>query len=165
MLDLRYALRALLKNRSLTIAAIVCLAIGIGANTAIYTVVNAVVLRPFAFKNPDRLVRVYTEFPTYGSSGGFHKFWMSTPELLDLRRATSSWEYLEAYVINGVNLSRGSGEPERVTAAAITGGMMRMLGVAPELGRTMTPDDEHFGAPMTVVLSDGVWRRSFAASR
>ena len=86
MLELRYAFRALFNNRALAIAAIVCLAVGIGANTAIYTVVNAVVLRPLPFKDPDRLVRVYTEFPTYGSSGGFHKFWMSTPELLDLRR-------------------------------------------------------------------------------
>ncbi|HTF63586.1 MAG TPA: ABC transporter permease [Edaphobacter sp.] len=151
---------ALFKNPSLALAAIVCLALGIGANTAIYTVVNAVVLRPLAFKNAERLARIYTEFPTYGRSGGFHKFWMSTPELLDLRRQTNSWASLDAYTISGVNLSGGA-EPERVTAANITGGMLPMLGVAPRLGRMLGPDDDRFGAPLTVVLSDGLWRRAF----
>jgi putative ABC transport system permease protein len=160
MTELRYALRALSKNPSLAFAAIVCLALGIGVNTAIYTVVNAVVLRPLAFKDPERLARIYTEFPTYGSSGGFHKFWMSTPELLDLRRLTHSWASLDAYTINGVNLS-GGGEPVRVTAASITGGMLPMLGVAPRMGRIVGPADDRFGAPLTLVLSDGLWRRSF----
>jgi len=72
MTELRYAVRALFKNPSLALAAIGCLALGIGANTAIYTVVNAVVLRPLPFKDAERLARIYTEFPTYGSSGGFH---------------------------------------------------------------------------------------------
>jgi predicted permease len=164
MLELRYALRALFNNRALALAAIVCLAVGIGANTAIYTVVNAVVLRPLPFKDPERLVRVYTEFPTYGSSGGFHKFWMSTPELLDLRRLTTSWESLDAYVTSGVNLSGGNGEPVRVTGALVTGGMMPMLGVQPQLGRMLTNDDARFGTPLTVVLSDGLWRRTFAGA-
>jgi predicted permease len=164
MLELRYAFRALFRNRALAIAAIICLAVGIGANTAIYTVVNAVVLRPLPFKDSGRLARVYTEFPTYGSSGGFRKFWMSTPELLDLRRLTTSWEALEAYVTNGVNFSGGAGEPVRVTAAAITGGMMPMLGVAPQLGRVLASDDDRFGAPLTVVLSDGLWHRAFAGT-
>ncbi len=148
------------RNPGLALAAIVCLALGVGVNTAIYTVVNAVVLRPLAFKDPERLVRIYTEFPTYGSSGGFHKFWMSSPELLDLRRQTHSWASLDAYTISGVNLS-GSGEPVRVTAASITGGMMPMLGVAPQIGRLVGPDDDRFGAPLTLVLSDGLWRRTF----
>src|SRR4051794_1900293 len=68
MTELRYTLRALFKKPGLALAAIVCLAIGIGANTAIYTVVNAVVLRPLPFKNAERLARIYTEFPSYGSS-------------------------------------------------------------------------------------------------
>lgn len=163
MSDLRFAFRALLKNPALAIAAIVCLALGIGANTAIFTVVNAVVLRPLAFKDPERLVRVYTEFPTYGSSGGFRKFAMSTPELLELRRSATSWEALEAYVTTGVNLAGGA-EPVRVTAANLTGGMMPMLGVAPQLGRALTPDDGRFGAPLTLVLSDGLWRRAFGGA-
>jgi len=160
MTELRYAVRALFKNPSLALAAIGCLALGIGANTAIYTVVNAVVLRPLPFKDAERLARIYTEFPTYGSSGGFHKFWMSTPELLDLRRLTNSWASLDGYAISGVNLS-GAREPVRVTAANITGGMLPMLGVAPRLGRLVGRDDDRFGAPLTLVISDGLWRRAF----
>ncbi|MEX2261665.1 MAG: ABC transporter permease [Bryobacteraceae bacterium] len=163
MTDLRYALRAMRKNPALTIAATLCVALGIGANTAIFTVVNAVMLRPLPFKDPERLVRVYTEFPTYGSSGGFRKFWTSTPELLDLRRLTESWEALEAYVVSGVNLA-GGGEPVRVTAANVTGGMLPMLGVIPQLGRTLTPDDGRHGAPLTLVLSDGLWKRAFGGA-
>lgn len=163
MTDLRYAFRALRNNPALATVALVCLALGIGANTAIFTVVNAVVLRPLPFEDPERLVRVYTEFPTYGSSGGFRKFWMSTPELLDLRRLTESWEHLEAYTTTGVNLS-GEAEPVRVTAASVTGGMMAMLGVPPQLGRALTPDDDRVGAPLTLVLSHGLWRRAFGGA-
>jgi predicted permease len=163
MTELRYTVRALFKNPGLALAATVCLALGIGANTAIYSVVNAVVLRPLPFKDSERLARIYTEFPTYGSSGGFHKFWMSTPELLDLRRLTSSWASLDAYTISGVNLSGGA-EPVRVTGASITGGMLPMLGVTPRLGRLLGPDEDRFGAPLTLVLSDGLWRRAFGGT-
>lgn len=165
MLDLRYAIRSLLKNSALTAAAVVCLAVGIGVNTAIYTVVNAVVLRPLAFKDSERLVRIYTEFPTYGSSGGFRKFWMSTPELLDLRRLTKSWESLDAYLISGMNLAGGGGEPVRVTAATVTGGMMPTLGVRPQMGRMLRDEDDRFGAPLRVVIADGLWRSTFAGAK
>lgn len=164
MRDFRYAFRALLRNPALATAAVLCLALGIGANTAIFTVVNAVLLRPLAFPDAGRLVRVYTEFPTYGSSGGFRKFWMSTPELLDLRRLTTSWESVEAYVTTGVNLA-GSAEPVRVTAANITGGLLGMLGAAPQFGRLLTPDDDRHGVPLTAVISNGLWRRVFGEQR
>ncbi|MEO6760291.1 MAG: ABC transporter permease, partial [Saprospiraceae bacterium] len=131
-----------------------------GANTAIFTVVDAVLFRKLPFRDPEGLVRIYTEFPTYGSSGGFRKFWMSTPELLDLRRVTTSWESLDAYTLNGVNLS-GSAEPVRVTAASITGGMMPALGVSPQMGRYVTPEDDRPDATPTMVISDGLWRRVF----
>ncbi len=162
MLEFRYAVRSLLQNKALAAAAILCLAIGIGINTAIYTVVNAVVLRPLPFKHPERLVRIYTEFPSYGSSGGFHKFWMSTPEVFDLRRLTKSWQSFDAYVINGANLSSGSGEPTRVTAAAVTGGLMAALGVVAERGRILQESDDRNGIPTSVVLSDALWRSTFA---
>jgi putative ABC transport system permease protein len=125
-------------------------------------VVDAVIFRPLPFKNPERLVRVYTEFPTYGSSGGFRKFWMSTPELLDLRRLTTSWDSLDGYTLTGVNLS-GHSEPVRVTAASITGGLMPALGVTPQLGRWITPDDDRPGITPTMVISDGLWKRAFGA--
>ena len=88
---LRYAVRSLLKSPGFSFAAIICLALGVGANTAIFTVVDAVLFRPLPFKNPQSLVRVYTEFPSYGSGGGFRKFWMSMPESLDLWCLTQSW--------------------------------------------------------------------------
>ncbi|MBI2688438.1 MAG: ABC transporter permease [Acidobacteria bacterium] len=161
---LRYAVRSLLKSPGFTFAAILCLALGIGANTAIFTVVDAVLFRPLPFREPQGLVRVYTEFPTYGSSGGFRKFWMSTPELLDLRRLTTSWESLDAYTLTGVNLS-GNSEPVRVTAASITGGLMPALGVGPQLGRYIIPDDDRPGIPPTMVISDGLWKRAFGGDR
>lgn len=161
---LRYAVRSLLRSPGFTFAAILCLALGIGANTAIFTVVDTVLFRPLPFKDPQALVRVYTEFPTYGSSGGFRKFWMSTPELLDLRRLTTSWESLDAYTLNGVNLA-GNSEPVRVTAASITGGLMPTLGVTPQLGRWVTPDDDRPGIPPTMVISDGLWKRAFGGDR
>lgn len=162
--NLRYAVRSLLRSPGFSLAAIICLALGIGANTAIFTVVDAVLFRPLAFKNPEGLVRVYTEFPSYGSGGGFRKFWMSTPELLDLRRLTKSWESLDAYILNGVNLS-GNAEPVRVTAASITGGLMPALGITPQLGRWITPDDDRPGIAPTMVISDGLWKRAFGGDR
>src|SRR4051812_41651382 len=162
MAELRYTVRALFQKPGLALAAIVCLALGIGANTAIYTVVNAVVLRPLPFKDPERLARIYTEFPSYGSSGGFHKFWMSTPELLDLRRLTTSWQSLDAYALNGTNLSGGSGEPVRVTAAAVTGGLMPALGVKAQVGQLINEADDRDGVPMMVVISDSLWHSTFA---
>jgi predicted permease len=160
MSTLRYALRALANAPGFAAAAVLCLALGIGANTAIFTVVNAVLFRPLPFQESERLVRVYSEFPSYGSSGGFRKFWVSVPELLDLRRDMTVWESLEGYVLGGVNLS-GGGEPVRVTAANVTGGMLPMLGVAPRMGRLLTAADERFGQPLVVVLSEGLWRRAF----
>lgn len=161
---LRFAFRTLLKSPGFTFAAILCLALGIGANTAIFTVVDAVLFRPLPFRDPAGLVRIYTEFPTYGSSGGFRKFWMSTAELLDLRRITTSWESLDAYTLNEVNLS-GSSEPVRVTASSVTGGMMPALGVSPQLGRYLTPEDDQPGASPTMVISDGLWKRVFGGDR
>jgi putative ABC transport system permease protein len=161
---LRYAVRSFLRSPGFSLAVIICLALGIGANTAIFTVVDAVLFRPLPFKNPQALVRVYTEFPTYGSSGGFQKFWMSTPELLDLRRLTKSWESLDAYILNGLNLS-GNSEPVRVTGASITGGLMPALGVTPQLGRWITPDDDRPGIAPTMVISDGLWKRAFGSDR
>jgi len=85
---------------------------------------------------------------------------MSTPELLELRRNTTSWESLDAYTLNGVNLS-GSSEAVRVTAASLTGGMMPALGVRPQIGRYLMPEDDRPEAPPTMVISDGLWKRAF----
>ncbi len=162
MSQVRAALRTLWLNPGFSFAALLCLALGIGANTAIFTVVDAVLFRPLPYKDPDRLARIYTEFPTYGSSGGFRKFWMSTPELLEIRRDLSSWEAIESFTITGANLSGGK-EPVRVTASSVTGGLFPMLGIQPQAGRLLAPSDDRPGVNLAVLISDGLWRRAFGA--
>ena len=93
--DLRYGLRVLGAAPAFTAAAVVCLALGIGATSAIFTVVHAVVVKPLPYREPDRLVRVYSEFPNF-PNGGLRRFWISPPEFLDLTRETKSWESLDA---------------------------------------------------------------------
>lgn len=155
--DLRYGARMLRNSPGFTAASVVCLALGVGATTAIFSIVNAVLLRPLPYAHADRLVRVYSEFPT------FKKFWISAPEFLELKRSTRSWESFEGWVNNGVNLA-GSAEPIRVTASFVTGGLLPSLGVSPIMGRLITPQDDQPQAPSTAVLSHGLWQRSFGGA-
>src|SRR6185295_17556822 len=128
--DLRYALRMLRKNLGFTSVAIITLALGIGANTAIFSVVNSVLLRPLAFRQPQQLVRVYSEFPGMK----LNKFWISPPELFDIQKDAKSWEAIGAWAPGGQNVGTGA-EPLRVTSAGVTRGLIDALGVQPELGR------------------------------
>jgi putative ABC transport system permease protein len=160
---LRYAVRLLLKNPGFTAAAIACLALGIGATTAIFSVVNAVLLRALPYDHSERLVRVFTEFPTF-PNGGLKHFWVSPPEYLDLKRDTKSWDALEGWVNQGVNLA-GASEPVRAQASFVTGGMLAMLGVTPILGRVLSPSDDTPNVPRTAVLSYGLWQRAFGGDR
>src|SRR4051794_22567092 len=105
--NIRYALRQLRRTPGITAAAVICLALGIGATTSIFSVVNAVLLRKLPYAEPDRLVRIFTEFPTF-PNGGLRHFWVSAPELLDLRRDTKSWDQIEAWVTGGVTLAGGN---------------------------------------------------------
>src|SRR5262249_23091572 len=142
-----------------TVAAILCLALGIGATTAIFSVVNAVVLRPLPYKDPERLARIYTEFPKFGKHP-LLKFWTSPPEFAWLQRDLQSWEGLEAYSVAGANIAGGN-EPIRITTAQVTGGMLPLLGVSPAMGRVLQPSDDVQGARLTVVLGNGLWQRAF----
>jgi putative ABC transport system permease protein len=159
--DLRYSFRILLKNPGFAAIAIICLALGIGATSAIFSVVNAVMLRPLPYSRPEQLVRLYSEFPNF-PGGGLRKFWLSAPEFLDLRREGKVWESLDGWLINGVNLA-GEAEPIRVTACSLTGGMLPSLGVAPARGRVISPADDAPGAPLAAVISYGLWQRAFGA--
>jgi predicted permease len=159
MHDLKFALRQLWKNPGYTAAAIICLALGIGATTGIFSIVNSILLRPLPYAAPDRLMRLYTEFPTF-PNGGLMRFPFSQPEFLDLRRDAQTWESLEGWINNGVNLA-GEQEPTRATASFVTGGMLPMLGVAPLHGRLLTSEDDKPGAPLTATLSFGLWQRVF----
>lgn len=161
--DLRYSVRMLAKSPGFTLASVICLALGIGATTAIFSIVDAVLIRSLRYADSGRLVRLYSEFPSLGKNG-LLKFWISPPEFLDLQRYTKSWDSIEGWVNGGANLAGGN-EPIRVTASNVTGGLLSSLGVAPALGRQITRQDDIEGAPQVAVISYGLWQRAFAADR
>jgi len=157
--DLRYAVRTLLRMPGLTFTILLTLALGIGANSAIFTVVNGVLLRPLPFAEPERLVTLYDIVPGLDLPHSS----LSEPELIDL-------EQLPALAaVAGYRGTRrtitGAGEPERLRALLVTDNFARVLGVAPPLGRFIRPEEDLPGAPSVVVLSDGLWRRRFGSDR
>src|ERR1051326_870184 len=111
--NLRYASRLLLKNPGFTGAAVLCLGLGIGATTAIFSVVHAVLLRQLPYQHSDRLVRIFTEFPAF-PNGGLRHFWASPPEYFDLKRDLKSYDDIQGWVNQGVNLA-GADQPVRAT--------------------------------------------------
>ena len=157
--DLKYALRMLKKNPAFTAVAILTLAVGIGANSAIFSVVNSVLLRPLPFREPGQLVRVYSEFPTMQ----LQKFWLSAPELLDIQREAKSWEAIGAWAPGGQNVGTES-EPLRVTSAAITRSLIDVLGVPPERGRNFTEEEDRNGGPRVAIISHGLWQKGFGGA-
>ncbi len=157
--DVRYGLRMLAKNPGFTAVAVLTLALGIGANTAIFSVVYAVVMKPLPYKQPDQLVRVYSEFPTF-PGGGLRRFWISPPEYLDIKRDAKSWQSMEAWGETSVNIA-GVTEPIRAPASYVTGALLESLGVSPMIGRTITDQDDKPGAPPVALISHGLWRRGF----
>lgn len=157
--DLSHALRQLRRSPGFTLAALVCLALGIGVSTALYSVVQAVLLRPLPYQKPEKLARIYTEFPTF-ANGGLRRFWTSGPEFLELRRDLKSWTTVDAWRSTGVNIT-GSTEPVRANATIITGTLLNTLAVQPVLGRRLQPSDDEYGAPLTIVISEGLWKRVF----
>ena len=157
--DLKYALRMLKKNPAFTAVAILTLAVGIGANSAIFSVVNSVLLRPLPYRQPGQLVRVYSEFPTMQ----LQKFWLSAPELLDIQREAKSWEAIGAWAPGGQNVGTES-EPLRVTSAAITRSLIDVLGVQPELGRNFTEEEDRNGGPRVAIISHGLWQKGFGGA-
>ncbi|HLH19225.1 MAG TPA: ABC transporter permease [Bryobacteraceae bacterium] len=159
----RYGLRMLARNPAFTAAAVVCLGLGTGATTAIFSVVDAVLLKPLPYAHAGRLVRVFSEFPKLVSStspNGFRHFWISPPEFLELRRDTQSFEALEGWVDVPVNLA-GRDEPVRATASFVTGGLLEMLGVQPAMGRLIDRNDDRPNVPAAAVLSYDLWQRAF----
>lgn len=157
--DLLHAVRMFLKNPGFAAAAILCLTLGIGATTGIFSVVDAVLLRPLGYKQPERLVRIYTEFPTF-PNGGLRRFWASAPEFLDLRRDLKSWDSIDAWANTGSNIA-GISQPARVTASFVSGGLLNSLGVSPIMGRLIAPTDDNPGAPITADISYGLWKSVF----
>jgi putative ABC transport system permease protein len=156
--DLRYACRLLLRSPGFTLLAALTLALGIGANAAIFSVASSVLLKPLPYKDSGRLMIVYSQFPTMG----FDRFWVDPMEFTEYGRWNRSFQSLGAYVTGEVNVS-GRDEPVRANAARATAGLFTALGVAPERGHYYTPPEDLPNVEKTVVLSDGLWRRAFGA--
>ena len=156
--DARYALRQLGRARSFALGAIGTLALGIGATTAIFSVVNAVLLRPLPFAEPDRLVQAFVSSPSLGLPPGG----LSAPEFLDIAASRRSLAAVGAFVETDLTVS-GNGTPERVRAAAATASLFRVLGVGAAVGRVFAAEEDRPGAGPVVVLGDALWRRRFGA--
>jgi putative ABC transport system permease protein len=133
--------------------------LGIGATTGIFSVVNAVLLRPLPYKQPQELIRVYTEFPTF-PNGGLRRFWTSGAEYIDLRRDLKSFSSLDAWVTGGANVA-GIARPARITASFVSGSMIDTLGVTPLLGRPLSMTDDDPAAPVVADISYGLWKGVF----
>ena len=154
MNDLKFALRRLRKSPGFTLVAILTLALGIGANTAIFSIVNAVLLRPLPYPDADRIM-VLNE-----SSGPGQDYSVALPDYLDWRNDNTVFEHLAATQKESRNLSGIPGrEPERISCASVTRNFFNVVGLPPEIGRTFSEDEDKVGAPPVAVISDRLWRR------
>jgi putative ABC transport system permease protein len=158
--DLRYGARMLMKKPGFTLIAVLTLALGVGANTAIFSVVNAVLLRPLPYEQPDRLVALYDALPKLG----YPRVGLSEAEFVRLRQENRSFAELAGWYWLPATL-RGALEPERVAAPLCTANFFRTLGVKVALGRDFNAEEELVGKNNVVVLSHAFWRRKFAGDR
>ena len=155
--DIRYALRALSKAPGFTLVAVLTLALGIGANSAIFSVLSGVVLRPLPYAQPDQLVSVASKFPTLG----FDKFWISPPEYLELQERSRALASFGGYRTGQVSIG-GTATPMRVTSAVATHELFTTLGVAAMLGRPFNAEEDVPNGENVVTLSHELWQRAFA---
>jgi putative ABC transport system permease protein len=156
MNDLKFAFRQLRKSLGFTLVAVLTLALGIGANTAIFSIVNAVLLRPLPYPDADRIM-VLNE-----SSGLGQDYSVALPDYFDWRNDNTVFEHLAATHKESRNLSGIPGrDPERVSCASVTRNFFNIVGLPPEIGRTFGEDEDKVGAPPVVVISDRLWRRGF----
>ena len=156
MQDIRFALRSFAKSPWFTLAAVLSLAIGIGANTSIFSVANALLLRPLPYADPDRLVILWNRSPGLGIT----QDWFSTAQYFDIKTSHHGFEQIAIAIGGNYNLT-GRGDPERVGAVRVSSNLLPMLGVHPSLGRLLTPDEDLPGHAATAVLTDGMWARGF----
>jgi predicted permease len=152
----RYALRTLGKNLGLTLVIVASLAIGIGANSAIFSVVNALLLNPLSYPNSDRLAAVWLHSPGIG----IFRDWPSPGQYIDLRTGNRSFEGMALAQSRNFTLT-GRNQPERVGGMRAQSSLLRILGARPQLGRLPSPDEDAPGKPAVVILSDAIWKRLF----
>jgi predicted permease len=156
--DIRYGWRMLARNPGFTAVAVLTLAIGIGASTAIFSVVDRVLLRPLPYQQPDQLVVVSETLPGMSAD----EIGVSAGEYQDYRDRNRSFSQVAAYESAGFNLT-GAGQPLRVNAASLSASAFPLLGVSPELGRSFTEDEERYGSGNVVVLSHALWEHQYSA--
>src|SRR5438270_9079241 len=156
--DLRYAVRVLAKSPGFSVIAILTLALGIGANTAIFSVVNGVLINPLPFHHPEQLVSIFQQIPNFSNGS------ISYPNFVDWRRMNTTFSAMAAYRNEGYTLT-GTGEPERLHGEMVSTGFFEILGVNPVMGRTFTPDEDRLGANPTVMITETLWKRKFGGRR
>ena len=156
LIDLKYAFRTLVKTPGYAAITILTLALGIGANTAIFSVVNGVLLKPLPYPQPQRLMFLTSTFPQLG----FDKFWVSLPEFEEFRQRNRSFDNVGAYRPGAVNLGTPD-RPQRVNAMVVTPELLRVMGIQPLRGRLFTDDDSKPGAEGVAILAYSTWQKSF----
>ena len=157
--DVRHGVRNLLRAPGFAVVTILTLALGIGANTGIFSVVNAVILRPLGYPESDRLVFISSQFPKMG----FDQFWVSPPEFLELQERTHAFSAVGAFATNQVNLTAAD-RPRRVNNGAVSAGLFSVLGVSPMLGRAFDPSETLPSGPPVAILSYETWQSAFGAN-
>ena len=159
--DLRTAVRGLIRAPGFAIAALLTLALGIGATSAVFSVVRSVLLRPLPYPDADRLVQLWTD---HRARGRTTPEWFQPPEFLEYQRRNTTFSAMAAYGGWGPNLT-GEGEPQSLNGGIVTWQYFRVLGIGPVLGRDFTEADDRPEAEPVVLLSDGLWRSRFGADR
>jgi predicted permease len=156
---MRYAFRTLWKDRGFAAMAVLSLALGIGANTAIFSLVNGILLRPLDFPEPERLVALSVTTPQFRNGEALP---INIAQLVEWRKRSQSFEGLGAYGSSTMSLT-GQGVPELITGARVSANLFDVLGVRPRQGRLFTEQEEHYGQHQVVILSDSIWRRRFGS--
>src|SRR5262249_32132536 len=151
---LSYAARMMLRNPGYAAVAVLTLALGIGANTSIFSIVNAVLLRPLPYPEPERIVGVWTT----SLAQGVQRDSFSPPHCLDLAHRSHALEAIAAWRCWGSDIT-GDGEPERITAALVSPAFFRVMGTPPALGRALRPEEDAPGQDGVVVIGHGLWQR------
>ncbi|HEX5833197.1 MAG TPA: ABC transporter permease [Pyrinomonadaceae bacterium] len=156
--DVRYGLRMLTKNLGVSAIAVLTLALGIGANTAIFSVVSTVLLNPLPYKDPERLVSLWENVPQHGR-------WRAAPaNFLDWKKQNTVFQDVAAFGGSTATLT-GDGDPEQLSGAAVTPGYFEVVGVQPALGRTFQPEEYQLGTDRVVILGHGLWQRRYGGDK
>jgi len=160
MNDLKFAFRQLLKNPGFTVVAVLTLALGIGANTAIFSFANAILLRPLPFKDPQKLVMVFTSYLAIDA----HHNWVSAPAFEEWRKQSICFDGLAARGFSGFFFT-GTAPPENISGSRLSVNIFRLLGIKPALGRDFLPEEETYGKDHVVLLGYDLWQRRFGGDK